>query len=162
MPDLKLLRPLVSFCNVTGLFPFQMEIDTVTNSFKRFSLSFAKVHIWWFMFTILLQVALFVYGLYSIVDEFAKLRETCDSIFLQIGLVLVAISVAVATMTPRIFFFSYRRLESACLLIKQVDDRFWLVDVVPCTTTRQIILFITSTCVSVSTITFHHIITYFS
>ena len=160
MPDLKLLRPLVSFSNVTGLFPFRMKIDMVTNSFKSFSLSFAKVHIWWFMFTILLQVALFVYGLYSIFDEFAKLR--CDSIFLQIGLVLVAISVAVATMTPRIFFFSYRRLESACLLIKQVDDRFWLVDVVPCTTTRQIILFITSTCVSVSTITFHHIITYFS
>lgn len=159
MPDLKLLRPLVSYCNLTGLFPFYMEIDPVSNSFKRFTLSFHKLHVWWFALVVILQAALSVYALYSIVNAFENLKETCSSVLMQISFITLVITIAVAFVAPKIFFFSYRRIEKACLLIKEVDDMLWLVDDVPSTTTLQIIIFIGLSSAFVSSITFHNYLT---
>ena len=157
MPDLKLLRPLVLFCNVTGLFPFHMEIDPLTKSFSRLSLSFRKVHFWWFISVAIMQATLFSYAIYSLLAGFDQIEKIFQGPIMKIGLIVLAIALAVVIAAPRIFFFSYRRLQEACLLIKEVDDRLWLIDAVPCSTTRQMILFIMFTCTSVSEVSFYHL-----
>lgn len=54
------LRPLIIICQIYGLIPFSMEMNSVTGRFQRFTLSLKHFPSWWYAFVLVVQVTCYV------------------------------------------------------------------------------------------------------
>ena len=139
MAGLERLRWLVWFCNVTGVLPFRMEIDSKTKKFERFAFSWCHFVTWWFILIVSIYILIIVLFFKIFLDVYYSFTDN-QSTLTTFSMFLFMITNSATHLCPRILIFQYRNLQKASDYIKKVDQLISKVGKWPCTSKRRIII----------------------
>ena len=126
MSALKQLGPFIRICQLSGLIPFTMELDSKTGKFHRFRFSWRHYVTWYYLAVWILQVAGFVSMIlagnhYTKSDEF---RAGTNS--LSIGIIITTFFSAVFNilffLLTKAITFHHAAIGRAAAFIREVEE----------------------------------------
>lgn len=119
------LRPFVSLFQACGMIPFTMEDNLISNKFVRFTVSFRRFTVWWFITVFALQLLAVVYMARiagSILDEMSTDRNIPLTLTIMSGVTMF--SYTAQLLLSRWIVLHYRKLRSAVEAVQEVERLF--------------------------------------
>ena len=115
------LQLLVRFSNVTTLLPFRMVLDEITGKFKRFDSHWRHPSNWWFTFILISQLSSVCLIVHQICSKLMNASDSSLTLAILIFIFYLFNYFALIFVSPRIFLFRFRHLETAIEILNRID-----------------------------------------